>query len=224
MAIPVECSHCRHVNVVDAQPQRDYCCERCRSPLGFCPQCCQPRSAGAVICLQCGLDFRTGKTVVASPEPQHFGDFSIYPMLPGEWLLSIRRRVLGIPVGTREFQVAGFDKVYYDTVDSWTRNVSPAASPGTTSFSLVGIFSLVLRLLELLASLCLAMHYRWRRWNSSDDSQIDFFFFEAGLLGPHDRFLRLKQSPDSAEIRVLAEWLAGTLGLPIMRRDRRSPE
>ena len=110
MNIRAECPHCRHLNVIDAQPQHGYCCERCRRPLELCPQCCQPRSAGAVICVNCGLDFRTGKKVVAPPEPQDFGDFSLRPMSPGEWTLSVRRRFLGIPVGRREFQVAGFEQ------------------------------------------------------------------------------------------------------------------
>ena len=189
----------------------------------LCPQCCQPRSAGAVICIQCGLDFRTGKKVVASPEPQHFGDFSIYPMVPGEWLLSMRRRFLGIPFGTREFHVAGFDKVYYDTVDSWTLNVAPTASPDTTRFSLSAMLSLLAPLFRFWR-LCLSAFFAYivlARLSGNSDTKL---FFEVGFLGPRDRFLRLKRSRDSAKIRAVAGWLSQILGFPIERRDRRSPE
>jgi len=99
------------MNIIAAQPQCDYCCERCARPLGLCPQCCQPRAEGALICIHCGLDFRTGKKVVASPSPQHFGNFSLFPLLPDEWKLSMRRRFLGDPTGTQEFHIAGFDNI-----------------------------------------------------------------------------------------------------------------
>jgi hypothetical protein len=224
MTIRVECSHCRYVKFIDAETEDDCSCERCGGQFELCPQCRQLRPAGAVICIHCGLDFRTGTGVVASPGPRHFGDFSIYPMSPGECLLSMRRRFLGIPLGTQEFRVFGFDKVYYDTVDSWTRNVSPTASEDTNRFSMAAIVSLLVWLFKVLAALYVAVHYHFHNFQSSDDSQTEFFFFEVGLLGPHDKFLRLKQSQDSAKVRAIAGWLSDTLGMPIVRRDRRSRE
>jgi hypothetical protein len=145
-------------------------------------------------------------------------------MLPGEWTLSMQRRVLGIPAGTREFQVVGFNKVYYDTLDSWTRGLAPTAAPGTTRISFSGILTLVMRFFQLLAPILMSMHYHWQRFSSSDASPTEFFFFEVGLLGPQDKSLRLKQSLDAAKIRAIAVWLSETLGVPIERRDRRSPD
>jgi hypothetical protein len=223
MAVRVECPHCRHVSAIDARPQGDYSCARCRSRLSLCPQCCQPRSAGAVICINCGLDFRTGKKVVASPEPQQFGEFTICPLSPREWTLTVRRRFLGIPAGTQEFRVVGFDKVYYDTVDSWTTNVAPTAASDTTSFSFSALLSLLAQLFKFLALLFVGFlpYLLLVRLSGNSDAKL---FFEVGLIGPRDKFLRLKESHDSAQAREFAEWLSETLGLPIERRDRRSPD
>ena len=223
MVTRVECSHCRHVNVISGQPQDNHSCQHCGRPLAICPQCGQPRSPGAVICINCGLDFRTGKKVVASPEPQQFGDFSLYPIAPGEWLLSMRYRFLGIPLGTREYHIAGFDKVYYDTIDAWTQNVGPTASPDATKLSLSAMCSLLAQLFQLLVALScgLVVYLVVVRLSGDSDAKL---LFEVGFLGPRDRFLRLTRSRNSANMREVAAWLSETLALPIERRDRRSPD
>ena len=190
MAIQVECSHCRHVNVVDARTRQDYPCQRCGSPLAICPHCYRPRAAEAVICIYCGLDFRTGKPVAASPESQQLGDFSLCPTAPGVWRLSMRRRLFGMPLDTRELHLAGFDKVYYDTVDSWTLNVAPTDSPEATKFSLSAMLSLLVQLLKLLAVFTcgLVPYLLLVRLTGNANSQL---LFEVGFLGPQDRFLRV---------------------------------
>jgi hypothetical protein len=219
MTIQVECSHCRHLNVIEVQGQKDRFCERCKCVLAGCPQCGRPRSGGAVICVHCGMDFRTGKKVVPSPAPQHFGDFTLHPVARDEWLLSMRRRFLGIPVGAKEFAVVGFNKVYYDTVDSWSAGVAPTAAPGTTAFSLSALPSL-LRLLFAILLLC-GGNWLLARLAGNSDTQL---LFEVGFLGPREKFLRLRLGRNSAKMRAIATWLSESLGFPVERRDRRSPQ
>ncbi len=214
----VECSHCGHVNLIDPESKQSYSCERCKRQLAVCPQCRQPRPAGAVLCVHCGLDFRTGKKVVASPAPRRYGDLTAFPISPGEWLLTMKRSFLGIPRGTREFRVAGFDKVYYDTLDSLSLNVAPTAEPGETKFSLSALLPILNRLFVFLLCGGLAL-YLLVRFSGNSESGL---LFEVGFLGPRDKYLRLKRSRDSAASRELAVWLSETLGLPLQRRDRRS--
>jgi hypothetical protein len=225
----IECARCRHVNaVVDAEPHCDIPCQRCGSVLGLCPQCGHLRSADAVICTHCGLDFRTGTRVVGSPRVSlTFGDFSIVPMVAGEWRLTMRTRFLGIGLGSQEFEVVGFNKVYYDTLDSWTRRLPPTASVESPGISFTGLLTLAIRTLKMAApffiSIYFQMYYLWRTLGSSTNSDSEAFFFEVGLLGPNGKSLRLKQSPNSQKIRAIATWLSSVMRVPVERRDRRSP-
>ncbi len=135
----------------------------------------------------------------------------------------MRQRFLGIPLGTQVFEVAGVEKVYYDTVDSWTMNAAPTAEPDTTSMSPSAIFLIVGQILKLLLIPIygISTYITMIRLSGNSDASL---FFEVGLLGPRARFSRLKRSRNSAEIRGIATWLSTALGVPIERRDRRSPE
>jgi hypothetical protein len=132
----------------------------------------------------------------------------------------MKRSFLGIPLGTREFRVAGFDKVYYDTLDSLSLNVAPTAEPGETKFSLWALLPILNRLFVFLLCGGLALYF-FVRFSGNSESGL---LFEVGFLGPRDKYLRLKRSRDSAASRELAVWLSETLGLPLQRRDRRSPD
>ena len=127
---------------------------------------------------------------------------------------------LGIPRGTRELRVAGFDKVYYDTLDSLSLNVAPTAEPGETKFSLSALLPILNRLFVFLFCGGLALYLFVRFSGNSESGPL----FEVGFLGPRDKYLRLKRSRDSAASRELAIWLSETLALPLQRRDRRSPD
>jgi hypothetical protein len=121
----------------------------------------------------------------------------------------MKRSFLGIPFGTREFRVAGFDKVYYDTLDALSWNVPPTAEAGETKFSLS-------TLLLFCGGLAL---YLFVGFSGDLESGL---LFEVGFLGPRNKYLRLKRSHKSSASRELAIWLSETLGLPLQRRDRRS--
>ncbi len=106
--------------------------------------------------------------------------------------------------------MVGFDKVYYDTLDSWTVNVATTADPGATSFSLSAMFAIVVRFLMIFVAVFYGLLMYWVIMRLSGNSDASLLF-EVGFLGPGDRYLRLKRSRNSAEIREVAEWLSATL-------------
>lgn len=132
----------------------------------------------------------------------------------------MKRNFLGIARGTQEFRLAGFDRVYYDTLDSLSLNVAPTAEPGETKFSLSALLPILNRLVVFLLCGGLVL-YLFVKFSGNSESGL---LFEVGFLGPSDNYLRLKRSRDSAASRELAVWLSETLGLPLQRRDRRSPD
>ena len=96
----------------------------------------------------------------------------MFPISPGEWLLTMKRSFLGIPLGTREFQVAGFNKVYYDTLDSLSLNVTPTAEPGETRFSLSALLPILNRLFVFLLCGGLALYFFVRVSGNSENGLL----------------------------------------------------
>jgi hypothetical protein len=157
-----------------------------------------------VICVHCGLDFRTGSTLSTARGPTTFGKYSISRGLNGEPMLTITKRRL---FGKRQrcLDLTGYDTVYYDTLD-------PSASQSGVGTAI----GLAVWLAFMLAALSV------RRIFAEPVETYEEYSFEVGLAGPDRTPIPLHRSRESAKVREIATWLSGATGLPIKRHDRRS--
>ena len=175
-----------------------------RQPAGpVCAACGNPRAEDAVICVHCGLDFRTGTKLSTTRGPKTFGKYSISRGLNGELMLTIRQRRV---FGNRErcFDLTGYDAVYYDTLDA------PGRSAAGNTARLAGALAIILG----------GLAFGWLIIPRVENEQE--FGFEVGLRGPDRPPIPLHRSKESAEVREIATWLSDATGLLVKREDRRT--
>ena len=170
-----------------------------------CPSCGSPRAENAVICIQCGVDFRTGKQLTTTVAPKTFGPFSISRGAGGAMTLTVAAP--GVLRKRRQsFDLTGYDTVYYDTLDPTAGSAAADAAAG-----------LAVKAAIVLGGLALGWIVIPR--GGGDDPQ---FVFEVGLSGPDQPPIQLGRSQESSEVRELATWLAQATNFPLKRHDRRT--
>jgi hypothetical protein len=200
----VETDDVYDVQVPEGQQAKSPPAAAAAQPAGpVCPACRNSCTEDAVICVHCGLDFRSGTKLTTTIGPKSFGKYSISRGPNDELTLTITEpRLFG--EHKREFDLTGYDMVYYDTLDRFTQNLPPSAPDGAADPRVA-----VVDACAILASA-----------GGLFVPQGDHFFYEVGLLGPDCEPIRLLQSADSPEVRELAKWLSDATGIRLERRNR----
>jgi hypothetical protein len=145
MAIKVECSCGKRFQVMDELAGRKARCPSCQELVrvpgekaqerdaGYaledirkCPECKREWPGEAVICVQCGYNFKTGKAVERTydilNQSIHFGvrwlgtytHFQFFRGRRGQASLTIKKRFLFLPVGSRVIDLNDYDAVLID--------------------------------------------------------------------------------------------------------------
>jgi hypothetical protein len=137
MPIDFECPNClRDLTFEDAQAGTQVKCPnpKCRAeftlpdpaeadaPYGLgievvCPHCQKGMAPDAVVCIECGYDFRTGKKVHRRMEEKDVVQrvdgtrFHFHRDRKGRWELGVEGRLLGVKTGARDFDLGRYQAV-----------------------------------------------------------------------------------------------------------------
>jgi hypothetical protein len=146
MPITVECPECyRQVSLPDESAGTTYQCSHCRTVIeipgsspkdarkGYgverrtrtCPGCARRLAPEAVVCIECGYDFRSGKRirkrsgdarswVYGVPALGWYTRYAILQDRKGDWFLVIRSYFLFLPMSARQYDLALYEAACTD--------------------------------------------------------------------------------------------------------------
>jgi hypothetical protein len=147
MSIEITCPNCsRKLRVRDDKAGRQIKCPGCGDAIPVpaadaeegaydlaeavtCPSCRRGLAKGAVVCVECGYDFRTRRkhrtTYSGGGFSRDFGltwlgSFHRYTFdraRDGGWLLSVSRRLFFLPLGTRQYDLRQYQSAVTDYTD-----------------------------------------------------------------------------------------------------------
>ena len=147
MPIEITCPNCsRKLRLRDDKAGRQIKCPGCGKALPVpaadadeeaydlaeavtCPSCRRGLARGAVVCVECGYDFRTRRKLRTTYSGGGFsrdfgltwlGSFHRYTFSrfrDGGWLLSVSRRLFFLPLGTHEYDLRKYDSAVTDYTD-----------------------------------------------------------------------------------------------------------